>query len=216
VSSSQNEVVPHINIRSPRVQPGKFVIGETKRLLQHYLPTAEVGGLDSVPSRRDRIGPVAVMMATIVVPAGARSIARMRACLVSGRVADFEGEGAVRVRDLALPVSRAAERVADLALDLSFMGSSEVHATPSAAPPQPRPSKHPAGQDPKACLSRPKSPQQCSDRTRKPVNSEQDYCSINGSSWLLDQQFESHSLRHRTVRLSSVECPKNPQQTETF
>jgi hypothetical protein len=42
VSSSQNEVVPHINIRSPRLQPGKFVIGETKRLLQHYLPLAAV------------------------------------------------------------------------------------------------------------------------------------------------------------------------------
>ena len=37
VCSSQNEVVSHINIRSPRRQPGKFVIGETKRLLQHYL-----------------------------------------------------------------------------------------------------------------------------------------------------------------------------------
>jgi hypothetical protein len=37
-------VVPHINIRSPRLQPGKFVIGGTKRLLQHYLPTANIGG----------------------------------------------------------------------------------------------------------------------------------------------------------------------------
>jgi hypothetical protein len=27
-------VAPHINIRSPGVQPGEFVIGETKRLLQ--------------------------------------------------------------------------------------------------------------------------------------------------------------------------------------
>jgi hypothetical protein len=36
VSSPHNEVVPHINIRSPRLQPGKFVIGETKRVLQHY------------------------------------------------------------------------------------------------------------------------------------------------------------------------------------
>ena len=41
VSSSQNEVVPHINIRSPRLQPGKFVIGETKRLLQQYLPEGD-------------------------------------------------------------------------------------------------------------------------------------------------------------------------------
>jgi hypothetical protein len=30
VSSSQNEVVPHINIRSPSPRPRKFVIGETK------------------------------------------------------------------------------------------------------------------------------------------------------------------------------------------
>jgi len=38
VSSSQNEVVPHnINIRSLPLQPGKFVIDETKRLLQHIL-----------------------------------------------------------------------------------------------------------------------------------------------------------------------------------
>jgi len=36
VSSSQIEVVPHINIRSPRLQPGKFCDRETKRLLQHY------------------------------------------------------------------------------------------------------------------------------------------------------------------------------------
>jgi hypothetical protein len=27
---------PHINSQSARLQPGKFVIGETKRLLQHY------------------------------------------------------------------------------------------------------------------------------------------------------------------------------------
>ena len=44
VSSSQNEVVPHnINIRSLPLQPGKFVIDETKRLLQHYLPRADAG-----------------------------------------------------------------------------------------------------------------------------------------------------------------------------
>jgi hypothetical protein len=29
-------VVPHINIRSPPLRPVKFVIGEIKRLLQHY------------------------------------------------------------------------------------------------------------------------------------------------------------------------------------
>jgi hypothetical protein len=35
VSSSQNEVVPHINIRSPRPQPGKIVVSDPKRVLQH-------------------------------------------------------------------------------------------------------------------------------------------------------------------------------------
>jgi hypothetical protein len=33
---SQNEVVPRINIRSPPLQAGKFVMGATKRLLQYY------------------------------------------------------------------------------------------------------------------------------------------------------------------------------------
>jgi hypothetical protein len=50
-------------------------------------------------------------------------------------------------------------------------------ATPSAAPPQPRPGKTPAGQDPKAGLGRSKSRQQRSDQTRKPVKSEQHSCS---------------------------------------
>ena len=49
-------------------------------------------------------------MVAIVAPAGARSIARMRGCLVPGRVADFVDEGAIRVRDLALPVLRAGRR----------------------------------------------------------------------------------------------------------
>src|ERR1700737_4416519 len=38
---------------------------------------------------------------------------------------------------------------------------------------------HPAGPDPEARLSRPKSPQQRSDQTRKPVNSEPDNCSFS-------------------------------------
>jgi hypothetical protein len=78
-----------------------------------------------------------------------------------------------------LLVFRAAERVAAFGLDLGLvMGSSEVCATPSVAPPQPRPANRPAGQDPEARLSRPKSPQQRSDQARKPVNSEQDSCSF--------------------------------------
>jgi len=58
--------------------------------------------------------------------------------------------GADRERGLDLLIVRAAVRVEalDLDLDLDFvMGLSEVYATPSAAPPQPRPGKTPAGQD---------------------------------------------------------------------
>jgi hypothetical protein len=114
------------------------------------------------------------MIAATVVPVGIRNIAMMRACLVPGRIAVFEGEGASRVRVLDLLVDREVERAAAFGLDLGLvMGSSEVHATPSAAPPQPRSVEHPAGQDPEARLSRSKSPQQCSDQTPKPVNSEQ-------------------------------------------
>jgi hypothetical protein len=41
-----------------------------------------------------------------------------------------------------LLIFRGAERVATLVFDLGLvMGSSEVNATPSAAPPQPRPGK---------------------------------------------------------------------------
>src|SRR5258706_929643 len=86
---------------------------------------------------------VAVMMAAIVAPAGARSIARMRACLVSGRAEVFGDEWADRERGLDLLVVRAAERVEalDLDFDLDFvMGSSElcdaIRRTTSAPPGQ--------------------------------------------------------------------------------
>jgi hypothetical protein len=92
------------------------------------------------------------MMAAIVVPAGARSIAMMRACLVSVRT------DADRVRDLPLLIFRAAERVATLVFDLALvMGSSEVRATPSAAPPQPRPGKLAGRARSRSRLSRPRS-----------------------------------------------------------
>src|SRR5258706_6642982 len=118
------------------------------------------------------------MIAAIVAPAGDRSIAMMRACLVWAPVAGLNDPGADRARDLGLLVFRAAERVAAFGLDLGLvMGSSEVCATPSVAPPQPRPANRPAGQDPEARLSRPQAPQQRSDQARKPVNSEQDSCS---------------------------------------
>ena len=94
------------------------------------------------------------MIAAIVAPAGVRSIAMMRACLVAGRAADFDDAGVGRLRDLDLLDFGEAERVAALAVDLGLvMGSSEVHATPSAAPPQPRPGKTPAGQDPRSAHS---------------------------------------------------------------
>jgi hypothetical protein len=97
------------------------------------------------------------MIAAIVVPAGIRSIARMRACFVSGRVAVFEDEGASRVRDLDLLVDREVERAATFSLDLGLvMGSSEVRATPSAAPPQPRRANHPAGRNPWDASAAPK------------------------------------------------------------
>ena len=91
------------------------------------------------------------MIAAIVAPVGIRSIAMMRACLVSGPAADLDDAGADRLRDAGLAVFRAVELVAALGLDLDLvMESSEVYATPSAAPPQPRPGKTPAGQDPEA------------------------------------------------------------------
>jgi hypothetical protein len=71
---------------------------------------------------------------SIVVPAGIRSIARMRACLVSGRAATFDDEGADRIRDLRLLNFWVADRVVTLVFDLDLvMGSSEVRATPSAS-----------------------------------------------------------------------------------
>src|SRR5258708_36274392 len=119
-------------------------------------------------------------MAAIVTPPGERSIATMRVCLVSGFAVVFKEAGADSTWDLGLPVFCVVERAVALVLALALvMGSSEVHATPSVAPLQPRPGKRPAGQDPEARLSRSKSPQQCSEQTRKPVNSEQDSCSLD-------------------------------------
>jgi hypothetical protein len=42
VSSSQDDLVPHMIIRSLRLQPGKIAVGWTKRLLRHYPPEADV------------------------------------------------------------------------------------------------------------------------------------------------------------------------------
>src|SRR5260221_6051667 len=109
--------------------------------------------LRTTPARKPRTEcccqSVSAMIAAIVVPAGARSIAMMRACLVSGRIAVFEGERASRLRVLDLLVDREMGRAAALGFDLGLvMESSEVRATPSAAPPQPRRANHPAGRHP--------------------------------------------------------------------
>src|SRR5260221_6007202 len=138
--------------------------------------------LRTTPARKPRTEcccqSVAVIIAAIVAPVGAPSMAIMLACLVSGRAANLGDAGTGRLRDAGLAVFRAIKRVAAFGLVLGLaMGSSEVCATPSAAPPQPRPADCPAGQDPEASLSRSKSSQQRSDQARKPVNSEQDSCS---------------------------------------
>ena len=96
----------------------------------------------------------------------------MRACLVSGRVEVFGVEGADRGLDLL--VVRVAERVEALDFDLALvMGSSEVmrrhpphHLSPARAKPR-------QGKTEKRAFATSKSPQQRSDRTRKPVKSEQ-------------------------------------------
>jgi hypothetical protein len=96
-----------------------------------------------------------------------------RACLVSGPTVGLGDARPDRLGDAGL----AVDRVVAFGLDLGLvMGSSEVCATPSAAPPQPRPGKRQAGPDPEAGLSRSKSPQQRSVQARMPVNSEQDCC----------------------------------------
>jgi len=86
---------------------------------------------------------VAVIIAAIVPPAGARSIAMMRACLVSGRAAGFDDTGVGRLRGAVLTNFRPVERVAVFGFDLGFvMGSSEVsrgavRRTTSAPPGKP-------------------------------------------------------------------------------
>src|SRR6266436_8692091 len=127
------------------------------------------------------------MIAAIVAPAGVRSIARMRACLVLGRAEVFGDERADRERGLDLLVVRAGERVEALHLDFGWdfvMGPSEVmrrhpphHLSPARAKPR-------QGKTPKRASARLKSPQQRSDQTRMPVKSEQDNCSFDTNQGL--------------------------------
>src|ERR1700682_3256103 len=94
---------------------------------------------------------VAVTRDEIVAPAGVRSIAIIRSCLVLGRVADLDDADADRLRDAGLAVFWAIERVAAFGLVLGFaMGPSEVCAPPSAAPPQPRLGRSPGRARPRS------------------------------------------------------------------
>jgi hypothetical protein len=80
------------------------------------------------------------MMAAIVAPAGARNIAMMRACFVSGRLSAFEvGFEARPRRGFDLFPARADFLVDVLGFDLALVieGSPRLYATPAAAPPQP-------------------------------------------------------------------------------
>src|SRR5258708_22815689 len=116
---------------------------------------------------------VTVMIAAIVAPVGIRSMAIMRACLVSGPAADRDDAGDDRLRDAGFAAFRAVERVAAFGFDLGLvMGSSKVCATLSIAPPQPRPATHPAGPDPETSLSRSKSTHQRSHQVLMPINSD--------------------------------------------
>src|SRR6266404_4605439 len=85
-----------------------------------------------------------------LVQGGGRSFAVLDAiysplvCLVFGRVGDLDAASTDCSRDLGLLAFRAGKRAAAFGLDLGLvMGSSEVHAAPSAAPPQPRLGKTP-------------------------------------------------------------------------
>jgi hypothetical protein len=115
------------------------------------------------------------MIAAIVAPAGVRSIAMMRACLVLGRVGDYTPPAQIARGIWACwPFGRLSRPHWIWAWSWDpprFMRRHPPHhLSPAWA-------KHPAGPDPEASPSRPKSPQQRSDQTRKPVNSEQDSCS---------------------------------------
>ena len=87
------------------------------------------------------------------------------------------------MRVLDLLVDREVERAVALGFDLGLvMESSEVRATPSAAPPQPRPGQNSRqGKTPKPASAVPSRQQQRSDQGRKPVISEQDSCWKGGN-----------------------------------
>src|SRR5258707_10497852 len=86
------------------------------------------------------------------------------------------------------------------------MGHSELDATPSAPPPQPRLGKSPAGQDPEARLNRSRSPQQRSDQARKPLNSEQHSCSFIQVSEVSIACLKGPLERKRTISSLPLSC----------
>ena len=145
--------------------------------------------LRTTPARKPRseccCQSVAVIKAAIVVPAGERSIARMRACLVSAPVLASDDERFDRERGLVLRLLRVLEGVGLLHFDLDLVnGVLRSSATPSAAPPQPRPGKTPARRaTPKRAMARSSHVRQRSNEARRPVKSEQDNCSLR--SYLL-------------------------------
>src|SRR5258707_12049993 len=73
--------------------------------------------LRTTPARKPRTEcrcqSVAAMIAAIVAPAGVRSIAMMRACLVLGRVGDLDAASTDCSRDLGLLAFRAGKRASD-------------------------------------------------------------------------------------------------------
>jgi hypothetical protein len=86
------------------------------------------------------------MIAAIVVPADVRSIAMIRACLVSGRAADLEDEGVNRMRDLDLFVDREVEWAAAFGFDLGLVmessaGSCDAIRRTTSAPPSKPPGR---------------------------------------------------------------------------
>jgi hypothetical protein len=50
VNFSQHDVVPHMITRSPRLRLAKFVLSDTKRLLQHNLPRGEIAHDSQTPA----------------------------------------------------------------------------------------------------------------------------------------------------------------------
>src|SRR5262245_20711171 len=109
--------------------------------------------LRTMPARKPRTECccqfVTLIIAPFVAPAGARSIATMRAFLVVDCARVWRRAAAGRAGDLILELCRRGLWDFVLVFDLGFvMGSSEVIATPTAAPPQPRRAKTRQGRTP--------------------------------------------------------------------